>query len=111
MVVVVEEGADGGGVVCAVGGGFEVDGEVDPVEVAVQKKRLVCVEGEASQDVAELRPLRAFLDASDPLSDPASDALVGFCGGTGSEDGIEGEDAAWGLFYFLRKDSLEAAEE
>lgn len=100
MVVVVEEGRDGGRVVRAVGGRLEVDGEIDPVEVAVQKQRLARVEGETSQNVAELRPLRALPDASHALRDPASDALVGFGGGTGSEDGVEGEDAGLGRVTF-----------
>jgi hypothetical protein len=71
----------------------------------------VRVEGETPHDVAELRPLCAFLHPRHGLGDPASDGLVGFGGGTGREERVEGEDAAWGGAYLRRKDSLVAAEE
>jgi hypothetical protein len=88
-----------------------VDGEVDSVEVPVQQQGLLGVEGETSQDIAELGPIRALLHLRHRLSDPAGDGLVSFCGGAGGEERVEGEDAAWEGRYLRRKDSLLAAEE
>jgi hypothetical protein len=88
-----------------------VDGQIDSIQVAVQQQGLLGVEGEPTQDVTELGALRALRHSRHRLSDPAGDDLIGFDGRTGSEQRVEGEDAAWRMGYLRRKDSLDAAEE
>ena len=84
--------------------------EVDAVEVAVEQQRLIGVEGEAADDEAELR-LCGLVGARELLGDSAGEHFVGFGGGRGSDQRVEGENTAWRRRYFWRKASLPAREE
>ncbi len=88
-----------------------MDGQVHTVQVAIEQQGLLCVEGEAAQDVTELGTLSALLHVRHCFCDPAGDGLIGFGSRTGVEEGVEGKDAAWRDEYLRRKDSLDAAEE
>lgn len=61
FVVVVEERLDGGRVVSRVCGSGQVDGQIDPIQVAIQQQGLLGVKGEPTQDVTELGALCALL--------------------------------------------------
>ena len=49
--------------------------------------------------------------ARELLGDSAGDHFVGFSGGRGSDQRVEGENTAWRRRYFWRKESLPASEE
>ena len=110
FVVVIEERPDWSSVVGGVGGIFEVNGEVDAVEVAVEQQRLIGVEGESSYDEAELR-LCGLVGGCELLCDSAGDHFVGFSSRRGSDQRVEGENTALRRRYFWRKESLPASEE
>ncbi len=87
-----------------------MDCEVDAVEVAVEQQCLIGVEGETAHDEAELR-VGGLVGARELLGDSAGDHFVGFSGGRGSDQRVEGENTAWRRRYFWRKESLPAREE
>ena len=112
FVVVVEERLYGVGVVSAFGWILEVNSQIDSIQVSIQQKGLVSIEGESSNDIAEVVILCVdVFNFSDFLSDPSCDNLISFSSCVGGNQVIEGEDAEWGLAYLRKKDSLLAADE
>jgi hypothetical protein len=87
-----------------------VNREVYAVDVSVEQQRLIGVEGEPAHDEAELR-LGALVGARELFGDSASDHFVGFSGGRGGNQRVEGENTAWRRRYFWRKELLPASEE
>jgi hypothetical protein len=75
---------------------------------------LIGVERETLQNEAKVCLLSLSslgLRQNQLFCDSFCDNFVSFSGGVGSDELIEGEDAAWRVVYFLRKESDEVLAE